>query len=376
MNDDKVYSSFLLEQRLALFEYLGDGVFRPLGPPPDFLVGILGGETANAPTLRLGESMPFLENFIVDAEDFWDARSEGRAESGAWVEKSPDGREFALEASAMWLAERKVLLIQNPQQRFDERVQVLQTARESLLEHEKLLREIRKKEILLHCIVYDLSQPLTAIRSALYLIKLQSVAPESKEVLEIAEPQTEKQETMIRGILEAFSAELAAQKVMESDPKKAPDLANCAQKTVEAFNAAFQERGARIVLSPDLHLGRAWRVAGEESRLLSIFGNLVENALRHTPEGRTVTLGVIEEKNLLTGFVDDEGPGLPKEATAERLFALFAKGKGERAGKAGLGLYFCKITVERWGGAIGCENRPRVGARFWFRLPRVVTHSA
>ena len=77
----------------------------------------------------------------------------------------------------------------------------------------------------------------------------------------------------------------------------------------------------------------------------------------------------------MTGFVDDEGPGLPQDATAERLFALFAKGKDERSGKAGLGLYFCKITVERWGGAIGCENRPSLGARFWFRLPRVVAPS-
>lgn len=375
MDDQIVYSSFLLEQRLALFEYLGEGEFRALGAAPDFLLRILGDEAANAPTLRLGDSMPFLENFIVDAEDFWNARPEGRAESGAWIEKGSDGKEFALEASALWLAGRKLLVIQNPQQRFDERVQVLQTARDSLLEHEKLLREIQKKEILLHCIVHDLSQPLTAIRSALYLLKLQSVAPESKEVLEIAERQTEKQETMIRGILEAFSAELAAQKVMETDPEKAPDLGVCAQKTVEAFKPAFQERGARIQLSKDLDLKRSWRVMGEESRLLRIFGNLVENALRHTLEGQAVTLGIDHEEDFLTAFVDDEGPGLPEEATAERLFALFAKGKGERAGKAGLGLYFCKMTVERWGGAIGCRNRPTIGARFWFRLPRANTHS-
>jgi signal transduction histidine kinase len=88
-----------------------------------------------------------------------------------------------------------------------------------------------------------------------------------------------------------------------------------------------------------------------------------------------VTLGVTGDDNSLTGFVDDEGPGLPEDAAATRLFALFAKGKGERAGKAGLGLYFCKMTVEHWGGTIGCENRPTAGARFWFRLPRASEHS-
>ena len=374
MSDEPLYSDFLEEHRLGLFEYLGQGVFRPIGKSPGFLANILGAQTAKAPTLRLGESMPFLDNFVTDAEEFWNSRAEGRAESGAWIEKGEDGREQALEASALWLAGRKVLLIQNPQQRYDERVQVLQTARDSLLEHEKLLREIQKKEILLHCIVHDLSQPLTAIRGSLSLLKLQSMAPEFKEVLEIAERQSEKQETMIRGILEAFSAELAAQQALESDPDKAPDLARCAQKTVEAFQTAFQERGARITLSPKLDLGRAWRVRAEESRLLRIFGNLVENALRHSPAGSTVTLGAIDDDNFVIGFVDDEGPGLPEDATATRLFALFAKGKGERAGKAGLGLYFCKMTVERWGGSIGCENRPTVGARFWFRLPCAQKH--
>ena len=375
MSDELLYKAFLEEHRLGLFEYLGQGVFRPIGKPPSFLTAILGAHAANAPTLRLGDQMPFIDNFIADAEEFWNLRSAGHAESGAWIEKGEDGREHALEASAVWLAGRKVLLIQNPQGRYDERVQVLQTARDSLLEHEKLLREIQKKEILLHCIVHDLSQPLTAIRGSLSLLKLQAMAPEFKEVLEIAERQSEKQETMIRGILEAFSAELAAQQAVEKDPSKAPDMARCAQKTLEAFQTTFRERGSLIALSPELDLASQWCVSGEESRVLRIFGNLVENALRHSPIGSVVTLGAIDDGNFVIGFVDDEGPGLPEDATAARLFDLFAKGKGERAGKAGLGLYFCKITVERWGGTIGCENRAPVGARFWFRLPRASVHS-
>ena len=67
--------------------------------------------------------------------------------------------------------------------------------------------------------------------------------------------------------------------------------------------------------------------------------------------------------------MDDEGPGLPKVLPRDRLFALFSKGK-DHPGKAGLGLYFCKITVERWGGTIGAETHEPRGSRFWFRLPR------
>src|SRR5271169_6628663 len=65
--------------------------------------------------------------------------------------------------------------------------------------------------------------------------------------------------------------------------------------------------------------------------------------------------------------IDDQGPGLPKEFRPSEAFKLFSKGKSG-GGKAGLGLYFCRVTVERWGGAIGCESLPKRGSRFWFQL--------
>jgi CheY-like chemotaxis protein len=111
------------------------------------------------------------------------------------------------------------------------------------------------------------------------------------------------------------------------------------------------------------------RVNGDDARLDRIFGNLLENAMRYSPKGTTVTVGVEDRPGFVLAFVDDEGPGLPKAQPESQLFALFSKGKSH-AGKAGLGLYFCKITVERWGGTIGAETRPRGGARFWFQLPR------
>jgi signal transduction histidine kinase len=370
MTDESHSAAILQMQGYAVFEYLGDGVLRLIGEPAEWYREILGEEAAAEPTVRLAERFPFLENFLVDAEEFWNSKSPGRAESGTWIEKGEGGREYALEACALWLTGKRILFIQNPQRQYDERHQTLQTARDSLLEHERLQREIQKKEILLHCIIHDLSQPLTAMRGCFALLALTDLPPDMKEVVEIAERQSQKQEVMIRGILEAFSAELAAQQAFDRDPSKAPDIARCAQKTVEAFWSAFAERYAQIELDPALDLSRNWRVVGEESRLLRVFGNLVENALRHSPAGTKVTLGVVDEDRFLRGFVDDQGPGLPDDETATRLFALFAKGKGDRGGKAGLGLYFCKITVERWGGTIGCESRPSGGARFWFRLPR------
>ncbi|HKO04919.1 MAG TPA: response regulator, partial [Candidatus Acidoferrales bacterium] len=115
--------------------------------------------------------------------------------------------------------------------------------------------------------------------------------------------------------------------------------------------------------------GGEWRAAGEPERLRRMFTNYLENALRYSPAGTVVTVGVEEDGGFLRAFVDDQGPGLPEGVTAANLFRLFGKGKGS-TGKAGLGLYFCKITAERWGGSVGCRNRSGGGTRFWFSLPR------
>ena len=371
MTDADLFNSVLQQQGFALFEYADDGALHPVGKPADWCARVFGEAAAAGSPIQLTGETPFLEDFLEDLGSAWVSEQEGCAGSGAWIEQAPDGREIALEAWALWLAGKRILVVQNPQQRYEEQLKVLQRARDSMLEHERLQKEIQKKEILLHCIIHDLSQPLTAMMASFSLLAMAELSPELKEVLEIAERQSQKQETMIRGILDAFSADLAAQQAIERDPQKAPDLVRCAQKTVEAFMGAFLQHGVRLELDPQLDPSRDWRVMGEESRLLRIYGNLVENALRHSNPGTAVTLGVLDEDRYLRACVDDQGPGLPDGETATRLFALFAKGNDERAGKAGLGLYFCKMTVERWNGSIGCESRPGGGARFWFRLPRL-----
>jgi K+-sensing histidine kinase KdpD len=98
-----------------------------------------------------------------------------------------------------------------------------------------------------------------------------------------------------------------------------------------------------------------------------VLANLVDNAIRYSPANSTVSIDVHREDSSVLATVDDEGPGVPPEVLP-LLFAKFAKGR-ERSAGTGLGLYFCRITVERWGGGIGYEKRQPRGSRFWVRLP-------
>jgi signal transduction histidine kinase len=109
------------------------------------------------------------------------------------------------------------------------------------------------------------------------------------------------------------------------------------------------------------------RAAIDDTSLERMLLNLTENALRHTPSGGSVVLGAEADDGGVRFTVDDQGPGIPEDAV-DRLFEKFGQGTTGQ-GTAGLGLYFCRITAERWRGEIGHVNRPEGGSRFWFRLP-------
>ena len=376
MKEAPLPDTLLARLGYAVFEDAGGGALAPVGPPPEWFLRAFGAAAAAGGRFVPADASPFLENFLAQAERVWAGDGTGRAESGTWVERGADGGEVALDAEALVLHGRRILLVVNQQQRFDEKSEMLQTARVDKLAHERLLREIQTKEILLHCIVHDLSQPLTAVRGCLSLLTMGLPPEKVKEVVEIADRQTHRQEEMIRDVLKAFSSEMAELQAAAAGSGQTVDLAQCAREVVSEYAAAFASQGAALALHPRLEAqpgaGGEWRAAGEPERLRRMFTNYLENALRYSPAGTVVTVGVEEDGAYLRAFVDDQGPGLPEGVTAANLFRLFGKGKGS-TGKAGLGLYFCKITAERWGGSVGCRNRAEGGTRFWFSLPRAQT---
>lgn len=243
-----------------------------------------------------------------------------------------------------------------------------QKGNELSLSYERLSKEIQKKEILLHCIVHDLAGPLMGIKGGYELLAQENISAQGRKFLELGLRQANKQEAMIREILQAFSAEVESSQSFATDPEQAPDAAQAARDIIEALSPAFALNQVQLRLDPNFDPGKSWKVVGERSRLERVISNLIENALRHSPANSTVTVGCYDEGDQVLVAIDDEGPGIPPEI-APVLFQKFAQGKKGR-GKIGLGLYFCRITVEHWGGQIGHAPRAEGGTRFWFRLPR------
>jgi hypothetical protein len=289
--------------------------------------------------------------------------------SGPWAEATLSGEDLHLEASAICLGSRRILLIERLGSRYTENQSLLQKAREISLEEQRHIKETQKKEILLHCIVHDLAGPLASIKGCLSLLKSENLSPKGRELLQAGLGQAVKQEKWIRTILEVFAAEVASIEAFTRDPAHVPDAAVCSREVVQALTPAAAADKLQLQLSPAVDLTRSWKVVGEKTRLERVLFNLIENALRHTAPASTVTVGLERDGDRITIMVDDQGPGIPREVAAN-LFQKLSQGEN-RTGKAGLGLYFCRITVERWGGEIGCCSLPEGGARFWFRLPAI-----
>ncbi len=260
-----------------------------------------------------------------------------------------------------------VLLLDATTQEMQQRL-MQQKGNELSLSYQRLVKEIQKKEILLHCIVHDLAGPLMGIKGGFELLAKENISEQGRKFLAIGLRQSTKQETLIREILQAFSAEVDSFEAFTVDPDKAPDALRAVKEVIEALSPAFALNQVKLQFDPNLDVSKDWKVVGEKSRLERVISNLIENALRYSPANATVTVGCHDEDDQVLVTIDDEGPGIPPEI-AGTLFQKFTQGKKGR-GKIGLGLYFCRITVEHWGGEIGHKPRKQNGTRFWFRLPR------
>ena len=119
-----------------------------------------------------------------------------------------------------------------------------------------------------------------------------------------------------------------------------------------------------------LKLGRAdqSQVYGDEDRLKQLLINLIDNAIKHTPSGGSVTLSVHRENDHVKVLVSDTGEGI-KPADLTHIFDRFYRVKGQKRKGSGLGLAIAKWIAEAHNGNLSVESEPGVGSTFILQLP-------
>jgi signal transduction histidine kinase/PAS domain-containing protein len=139
---------------VVLLERATNGAFRLLGSAPDWLLGFYPEAASPDEDLHPGDKLPVLENFLVDAEQFWQEKRTGRLCSGLWTETDAAGQELPLEASALWVRGRKILLIERLNGLYEKKQSLIQTAREHSLRYHQLESRLQRLLDQLHVGVF------------------------------------------------------------------------------------------------------------------------------------------------------------------------------------------------------------------------------
>jgi signal transduction histidine kinase len=145
-------------------------------------------------------------------------------------------------------------------------------------------------------------------------------------------------------------------------------------RAIQAAEPAYAAKGVALHASVDQALPP---VSADSDRLGEVLGNLLGNALRHTPPGGRVRISGHQDGNQVELSVSDSGEGIPPELL-ERVFERFFRVDAARTrnGGSGLGLTISRAIVEAHGGHLWAESAGQSrGARFIVRLPTVPTRT-
>ncbi|WP_235928172.1 sensor histidine kinase [Goekera deserti] len=217
---------------------------------------------------------------------------------------------------------------------------------------------------------HELRTPLTSIRgfAELHRHGAATSAEETARMMQRIESEAARMGMLVEDLLQL--ARLDRQRELSVLPV---DLAELGGDAVQDARAVQPDRPISLVLDPSLTDDPV--VLGDEARLRQVIGNLVANALAHTPVEAAVRIVLSEpadDPDVVVVSVADEGPGM-EPADAERVFERFYRADASRTravGGSGLGLSIVDALTRAHGGSVSLSTAPGRGARFDVRLPR------
>ncbi|RVW08093.1 sensor histidine kinase [Prescottella agglutinans] len=210
---------------------------------------------------------------------------------------------------------------------------------------------------------HELRTPLATIRGFAELYR-QGASTDTGMVMSRIEDTATRMGLLVEDLL--MLARMDAQRPFERHPV---DLLTVAADAVHDARAIAPQRRITLEFLPDS--GPA-EVMGDDARLRQVAGNLIGNALEHTPAAASVTVRVGTAGDAAVLEVADTGPGLG-EADAARVFERFYRADESRtraSGGSGLGLSIVAAIVAAHGGTVTVDSAPGQGATFRVRLPR------
>jgi signal transduction histidine kinase len=221
---------------------------------------------------------------------------------------------------------------------------------------------LERQSVLLRLTLHELRRPLGVAGGYLSMIQEGSLGPAPES------PQAQQGLAAMAGALQEMGslidglAAVAMQEDRASLHRRPSRLRMVAASAVAAVE--HQARSRQVVV---VQTGPDVEVEVDAERLRVALVNLIANAIRHSPAGATVQVGVQLDANAMTITVRDDGPGI-RPSDAAHIFDPWYQGSGASSG-LGLGLWIVRRIVEWHGGQVTLTSMPGQGATFCVVLP-------
>jgi signal transduction histidine kinase len=218
---------------------------------------------------------------------------------------------------------------------------------------------------------HELKTPLTSIKGFLQNMLDGLTGPLKEKQQRYLSRMLENSDRLIRMIEDLLDRTRIQSGRLDLVPGEI-DLGHCVVEAVEQLRLLAQAKRQTLeAVAPPAPL----MVWADRDRLIQIVTNLVQNAVKFTPEGGSIMVTVGQENQTLAGVsVRDTGPGIPREFL-DQIFDPFFRVKQARSGTKGLGLglSIVRTLVELQGGTIVARSEPEQGAELFFTIPMLPT---
>jgi PAS domain S-box-containing protein len=216
------------------------------------------------------------------------------------------------------------------------------------------------KDEFIGLVSHELRTPMTVITGSLRTATSEGISHEDRKILlQNAIEGADSLSAILENLLE-LSRHQAGRLQLHTESVSIPAIAS---SVVERLRPRAEGRTFRLDFPDSLPL-----VQADPMRVERVLYNLLENAVKYSPEKSVIRVFARKEKTMVATGVADKGTGIAPEDQG-RLFELFERLGSARSPGLGLGLVVCKRLVEAQGGQIRVESVPGKGSTFYFTLP-------
>ncbi len=244
---------------------------------------------------------------------------------------------------------------------------------DKIVEREEKLKELdRLKSEFVGNVSHELRTPLTTIKTLTHVLQRKTNGDRDlQEHLETIAAECDRQIDLVSNLLDMSRIEAGAYRIDLVGVNPSEVLVSCVSRLTH--NAEAHHEDLRLELPSELPMVRASHTA-----LRRVLCNLIENAIKYTPDGGIISVGGRREDDEVAIYVRDSGPGICEEEIP-RIFDKFyragpANARESKAGSepagVGLGLYIVRNIVTQLGGRVTARNGEAGGAVFTVHLPK------